>query len=208
LCTTNRGKLLQHKLIGVQCTKKVPEYWYPLYRSTGTRFKKLLLSIVFYYTQEKLFLKHTTRTFRFFQKFLKDFSKTLFAPFHRGPEFVCAFSPRNRDHQQKKQLTAFRDIRERHIYHPGPGIFCYNIQACYFSRFSRHNFPENGPPGPKNGLERRVSQFYTICDKNRLLNINIGKVMAILALRSCGRSRGPLLRPLLHLPANWSCIET
>ena len=31
LCTTNRGKLLQHKLIHVQCTKKIPEYRYPLY---------------------------------------------------------------------------------------------------------------------------------------------------------------------------------
>ena len=45
---TNRGKLLQHKLIRVQCTKKkVPEYRYPLYRSTGIGFKKLFLSIVF-----------------------------------------------------------------------------------------------------------------------------------------------------------------
>jgi hypothetical protein len=41
--------------------KKVPQYRYPLYRSTGIGFKKLFLSIVFYYTQEKLFLKHTTR---------------------------------------------------------------------------------------------------------------------------------------------------
>ena len=47
LCTTNRGKLLQHQLIRVQCTKKVPEYRSPLYRSTGIRFKKLFLSIVF-----------------------------------------------------------------------------------------------------------------------------------------------------------------
>ena len=39
---------------------------------------------------------------RFFQTFLKNFSKTLFAPFHRGPEFVCAFFPRNKDHQLKK----------------------------------------------------------------------------------------------------------
>ena len=47
LCTTNRGKLLQHKLIHVPCKKKVPEYRYPLYRSTGIWFKKLFLSIVF-----------------------------------------------------------------------------------------------------------------------------------------------------------------
>ena len=40
--------------------KKVLEYRYPLYRSTGTRFKKLFLSIVF--TILKKSLKHTTRT--------------------------------------------------------------------------------------------------------------------------------------------------
>jgi hypothetical protein len=34
-----------------------------------------------------------------------------------------------------------------------------------------------------NGVERRVSQFYTICYKNQLLTKNIGKVMAILVLR-------------------------
>jgi hypothetical protein len=38
--------------------------------------------------------------------------------------------------------------------------------------------------GPNIGLERRVSQFYTICDENQLLNKNIGKVMAILVLIS------------------------
>ena len=48
-CTTNRGKLLQHKLIRVQCTKKVPEYRYPLYRSTGTRFKKIFLILKSYF---------------------------------------------------------------------------------------------------------------------------------------------------------------
>jgi hypothetical protein len=36
----------------------------------------------------------------------------------------------------------------------------------------------------KNGLEILVSQFYTICDKNQLLNTNIDKVTAILAPRS------------------------
>jgi hypothetical protein len=39
----NRGKLLKHKSILLQCTKKVPEYRYPLYRSTGTRFKQIIL---------------------------------------------------------------------------------------------------------------------------------------------------------------------
>jgi hypothetical protein len=32
-------------------------------------------------------------------------------------------------------------------------------------RLFRHNFAENGPRDLKNGLERRVSQFYTICDQ-------------------------------------------
>ena len=51
LCIRYRGKLRQHKLIRVQCTKKstrvpvspVPQYGYPLYRSTGIRFKKVVL---------------------------------------------------------------------------------------------------------------------------------------------------------------------
>jgi hypothetical protein len=42
-CTTHMGKLLQHKLMRVQCTKKVPEYRYSLYCSTGIRFKQVIL---------------------------------------------------------------------------------------------------------------------------------------------------------------------
>jgi hypothetical protein len=38
--------------------------------------------------------------------------------------------------------------------------------------------------GPKYGLERRVWQFYTICDKNQGLNVKIDKVTAILVLGS------------------------
>jgi hypothetical protein len=50
--------------------------------------------------------------------------------------------------------------------------------------FSRHNFAENGPRDLKTvSLERRVSQFYTICAKIQRLNKNIGKVMAILVIR-------------------------
>jgi hypothetical protein len=41
-------------------------------------------------------------------------------------------------------------------------------------------------PGPKNGLERCVLQFYTICDKNQLLNKKIGKAVAILVLTCTG----------------------
>ena len=102
LCTTNRGKLLQHQLIRVPCTKKVPEYRSPLYRSTGNRLKKLFLSIVFNYTQEKLFLKHTTRTFGFC---LRLFTAKSFC--------LRLFTARNRDHQPKNKPGAFRDIISR-----------------------------------------------------------------------------------------------
>jgi hypothetical protein len=33
-------------------------------------------------------------------------------------------------------------------------------------------------------VQKDVSQFYTICDKNQLLNTNIEKVTAVLVLRS------------------------
>jgi hypothetical protein len=39
------------------------------------------------------------------------------------------------------------------------------------------------PPAPKNGLERRIWQFYTIYDKNQLLNKNIKNDMTILIPR-------------------------
>jgi hypothetical protein len=52
---------------------------------------------------------------------------------------------------------------------------------------SRHNFAAKKKKkrslGPKNVLERRVKQFYTICDKNQLLKVKIGKVMAILSAK-------------------------
>jgi hypothetical protein len=38
--------------------------------------------------------------------------------------------------------------------------------------------------GSKNGLERRVWQFYIICDKNQLLKVTIDKVTVILVPRS------------------------
>ena len=36
-------------------------------------------------------------------------------------------------------------------------------------------------PGPKNGPERRLLRFSTICTKNQVLKLNIDKVMLILA---------------------------
>ena len=54
--------------------------------------------------------------------------------------------------------------------------------------------------GPKNGLKRRVWQFYIICDKNQLLKVKIEKVTVTLVLRSrdasCRRHRA--LRNSLH----------
>jgi hypothetical protein len=55
-----------------------------MYRSTGIRFKKVTFEYSFYYTQEKLFFKHTTHTFRFLSV---------------------------ADHRQKKNALAFTDIR-------------------------------------------------------------------------------------------------
>jgi hypothetical protein len=82
----------------------------------------------------------------------------------------------------------------------------------FFGHIFRHNFAENGPPGPKNGLERRVSQFYTICDKNQLLNTNIKKVTAVLVLRSwdaipLGQVVPPGVRSQLLTAVEWSCIS-
>ena len=79
-------------------------------------------------------------------------------------------------------------------------------QACSFLQPFRHNLPKMNP-GPKNGLERRVSQFHTICDKNQLLNINIEKVMAFLVLRSWDSVPLGQVAPRGPMPAvEWSCI--
>ena len=51
---------------------------------------------------------------------------------------------------------------------------CCTIQICF-----RHNFSEKISPGPKNGLERRVSRFSTACAKNQVLKYNIDKVTVI-----------------------------
>jgi hypothetical protein len=109
-------------------------------------------------------------------------------------------SLRSRQRCQLAQPARASASWSRHIYHSG---------AFFFSDFFRHNFVGMVPrcPGPKNGLERRVSQFYTICDKNQLLNKNIGKVMAILVLRSwdvscCIRSRELRIRSRGQVPAS------
>jgi hypothetical protein len=94
-----------------------------------------------------------------------------------------------------------------------PGETHIQVQAYVFLRgvlfggFFRHNFAENCPQGLKilrkrrKKKKRRAAQFYTICDKNQLLNKNIEKVMAILVLRSwdvscqVGRAENPVHMP-------------
>ena len=43
----------------------------------------------------------------------------------------------------------------------------------------RHKFSKNCPQDLKNGLERRVSRFSTICAKNQVLKLYIDKVTVI-----------------------------
>ena len=59
----------------------------------------------------------------------------------------------------------------------------FSHRRVLFCSLFRPNLPKM-TPRTKNGLERRVTQFHTICDKNQLLNINIEKVTAFLVLRS------------------------
>jgi hypothetical protein len=66
--------------------------------------------------------------------------------------------------------------------HRGPGIF-FHGGTFFFGAFLS-SLCWKGSPGPKNGTERCVSQFYTICDKIQFLNINIEKVTAFFVLRS------------------------
>jgi hypothetical protein len=98
-----------------------------------------------------------------------------------------------------------RRILSRARTHLGPGIF-FPRRRGLFGAFPVITVPEMAP-GPGNGLERHFSQFYTICDKNQLLNKNTGKVMAILVPGSWDvgcqvvRAENPV-----HVPAYWSCI--
>jgi hypothetical protein len=43
----------------------------------------------------------------------------------------------------------------------------------FFTGFPRHNFAKKKSMGPKNGLERRAWEFYTICDKIQDLKVKI-----------------------------------
>ena len=82
-----------------------------------------------------------------------------------------------------------------------------SLRRVLFSGFFRHKFAENWSPEAKNGLERRVSQFYTICDKNLLLNTNIEKVTAVLVLRSWDAvPLGQVVPPGPTPAADWSYI--
>jgi hypothetical protein len=73
------------------------------------------------------------------------------------------------------------------------------METCSFFQEAFHVITfRKWPAGPKNALERQVSQFYTVCDKNRLRNKNIGKVMAILVLR-CQKLLNALAKIYLSL---------
>ena len=79
--------------------KKEPEYPYPLYRSTGTRFKNIYFWYGFWYGLKKLFLKHTTRTH-------------LFAPFHRWNCFCGPLPPAPDVSQTKKNTGSLQRYSE------------------------------------------------------------------------------------------------
>ena len=81
----------------------------------------------------------------------------------------------------RPEYTKFRYVSTHLYVHRGPGISCL-IFIHIFVVFFVVTLPKMAP-GPQNGLIRRVSQFYTICDKNQLLNTNIEKVTAVLVLR-------------------------
>ena len=81
--------------------KKVLEYRYPLYRSTGTRFKKLFLSIVFTILKKSYFLNIQPVHLGFVCAF-SPLYKIVFAPFYRGSEIT-----------DTKKNPAFRDIIRR-----------------------------------------------------------------------------------------------
>ena len=117
-CTTNRGKLLQHKLIRVPCNKKstrapvspVPQYGYSV--------QKVIFEYSFHYTQEKLFLKHTTRTFRFSFAPFHRCIKLFLRPFNNSPGRRCLKEAadflifRSSITDKKQNAPAFRDIKK------------------------------------------------------------------------------------------------
>jgi hypothetical protein len=101
-------------------------------------------------------------------------------------------SPRRSSTTRTIRRAAIRGLMHQHYFRhfvPHFSILVhayFSMKACSFWRLFPSKLYRKWPPGPKNDLERRVSQFYTICDKNQLLNKNIGKVMAILVLTCTG----------------------
>jgi hypothetical protein len=57
------------------------------------------------------------------------------------------------------------------------------FEGFCFITFHKKKKKKKRSVGHKNGIERRVWQFYTICDKNQLLRPKIEKVMAVLVPR-------------------------
>jgi hypothetical protein len=54
-------------------------------------------------------------------------------------------------------------------------------------------------PGPKNDLERRVPRFSSICAKNQVLKLRIGKVRVIRVHENALTSYSPLSYSILNL---------
>ena len=73
------------------------------------------------------------------------------------------------------RIPPARDRTKLHTRPVATGVF-------FLTRFF-HNFLKNDAQDLKNGLERRIPRFCTICDKNQPLNEKIEKVMAILVPR-------------------------
>ena len=67
----------------------------------------------------------------------------------------------------------------------------FHQQYCMADLFSSKLF-EKLSPGPKNFLERRVSPFSAICDKNPVLKLNIVKVTRICVTQITLSSGAPL----------------
>jgi hypothetical protein len=105
-----------------------------------------------------------------------------------------------------KNVYAY-DTYVAHV-HLGLGIFFHGgvFFSFFFFWISIKTLPKIAP-GPKNSLERRALQFYTIFDKNQLLNKSIGKVMVILVLRCQKLGHSMHHRDPGPVPAAyWSCI--
>ena len=77
------------------------------------------------------------------------------------------------------------------------GISCGS--ASMKNLFSSYFCFEKFSPGPKNDLERRVLRFSSICAKNQVLKLKIGKVRVIRVHANALTSYSPLSCSILNL---------